>query len=264
MVASARTFSLHETLLEPQALKPPPTRHALFVCLLALAVLLHVVPAGWGDLYGETEGQYAGAAREMVQTHTWLEPTNDVRDCKAAVALLVAHCLVQAFWREYSGSAFANCDRDGCFGGADFLDRRTIDGLLARIHCWSDLSLQLGNISARAHDHAGARFRRVHDRRDLLRALWLSKTSGTKPLVSWRVGLCRARLPNERNSRPDLSSRNFSFCSQSFYREARIRFRGLLRWYFVLAFLLILLPWYVWAERNFPEFATASFSKRVA
>jgi len=37
-----------------------------------------------------------------------------------------------------------------------------------------------------------------------------------------------------------------------FYREARIRFRGLLRWYFVLAFLLILLPWYVWAERNFP------------
>src|ERR1700722_11775679 len=77
MVAGARTFSLHETLLEPQALKPPPTRHALFVCLLTLAVLLHVGTAGWGDLYGETEGQYAGAAREMVQTHTWLEQTND-------------------------------------------------------------------------------------------------------------------------------------------------------------------------------------------
>ena len=77
MTAGAQTLSLEETLLEPQALPPPPTRHALLVILLALAALLHVATIGSGDLYSQTEGQYAGAAREMVEAHQWLLPTND-------------------------------------------------------------------------------------------------------------------------------------------------------------------------------------------
>src|SRR5437588_10063523 len=77
MTAGARTFRIEETPLEPQALNPPPTRHALFVILIALAALLHVATIGSGDLYSETEGQYAGAAREMVESHQWLLPTND-------------------------------------------------------------------------------------------------------------------------------------------------------------------------------------------
>src|SRR5437773_8530133 len=77
MTASTRTFRIEETLLEPPALPPPPTRHALFVLLIALAALLHVATIGSGDLYSETEGQYAGAAKEMVETHQWLLPTND-------------------------------------------------------------------------------------------------------------------------------------------------------------------------------------------
>ena len=67
MTAGARSLSLEETLLEPPALPPPPTRHALFVILIALAALLHVATIGSGDLYSQTEGQYAGAAREMVE-----------------------------------------------------------------------------------------------------------------------------------------------------------------------------------------------------
>src|SRR5205814_8008470 len=39
--------------------------------------LLYVATIGTGDLYSQTEGQYAGAAREMVETHRWLLPTND-------------------------------------------------------------------------------------------------------------------------------------------------------------------------------------------
>src|SRR5260370_13536823 len=77
MVASTRTFLIEETLLEPPALAPPPTRHALFIILIALAALLHVATIGWGDLYNETDGQYAGAAREMIESHQWLLPTND-------------------------------------------------------------------------------------------------------------------------------------------------------------------------------------------
>src|SRR6266446_5150469 len=71
MTAATRSLSLEETL------PPPPTRHALFAILIALAALLHVGTIGSGDLYSQTEGQYAGAAREMVETHQWLLPTND-------------------------------------------------------------------------------------------------------------------------------------------------------------------------------------------
>src|SRR5262249_52231022 len=77
MTAGARSLSLEETLLEPPALAPPPTRHALFVILIGLAALLHVATIGSGDLYSQTEGQYAGAAREMVETRQWFVPTND-------------------------------------------------------------------------------------------------------------------------------------------------------------------------------------------
>ena len=54
MTAGARSLSLEETLLEPPALPPPPTRHALFVILIALAALLHVATIGSGDLYSRT------------------------------------------------------------------------------------------------------------------------------------------------------------------------------------------------------------------
>ena len=77
MVAGTRTFSIEETLLEPSVLTPPPARHALFIILIALAALMHVATIGSGDLYSQTEGQYAGAAREMVETHHWLLPSND-------------------------------------------------------------------------------------------------------------------------------------------------------------------------------------------
>jgi len=77
MHVGANTLRIQETLLEPRALNPPPVRHALLVCLLALAALLHVATIGWGDLYSQTDGQYAGAAREMLADHHLLLPTND-------------------------------------------------------------------------------------------------------------------------------------------------------------------------------------------
>ena len=77
MVAGTRALRLDETLMDPPALAPPPTRHALLVFLIALAALLHGATAGYGDLYNETDGQYAGAAREMIETGQWLVPTND-------------------------------------------------------------------------------------------------------------------------------------------------------------------------------------------
>src|SRR3954454_4221664 len=77
MVAGARTFSLEDTLLAPQILDPPPTRHALLAFLLALAAVLHIGTAAWGDLYDSGDGQVAGTARGMVSSGQWLIPTNN-------------------------------------------------------------------------------------------------------------------------------------------------------------------------------------------
>jgi hypothetical protein len=38
------------------------------------------------------------------------------------------------------------------------------------------------------------------------------------------------------------------------YREARMRFRGLLRWQYAVVFLLIVAPWHIWAEWHFPHY----------
>jgi 4-amino-4-deoxy-L-arabinose transferase-like glycosyltransferase len=45
--------------------------------VLALAVLLAIGTAGWGDLYNETDGQYGGAAKLMAQGGSWLVPENN-------------------------------------------------------------------------------------------------------------------------------------------------------------------------------------------
>src|SRR5438105_12589280 len=77
MVTSTGALRIDETFLGPQVLPPPPTRHALFAILIALAMLVHFGTIGIGDLYSETEGQYAAAAREMMQSGQYLLPTND-------------------------------------------------------------------------------------------------------------------------------------------------------------------------------------------
>jgi hypothetical protein len=39
-----------------------------------------------------------------------------------------------------------------------------------------------------------------------------------------------------------------------FYREARLRYRALLRWEYAVIFLLIVAPWHIWAEWHFPGY----------
>ena len=39
-----------------------------------------------------------------------------------------------------------------------------------------------------------------------------------------------------------------------FYREARMRFRGLLRWEYLAIFILIVAPWHIWVQWHFPGY----------
>jgi len=255
MTASARTLSIEETLLEPPALPPPTTRHALLVILIALAALLHVVTIGTGDLYSETEGQYAGAAREMVARYDWLLPTNNgmprlqkppllywliiasykilgVNEAAARlpVALAVVATVALIF---LIGEKLSDYWR-GFIAGLIYL---SFCGtfLLARIVMPEPL------VSAFM---AGAMFcgicgyeRRRH-RRMWFAGVWIFAalaclTKGLRGIVYPAVVFVLLSI---------------------FYREARIRFRQLLRWEYALIFLLILAPWHIWAQWHFPHY----------
>ena len=255
MTAGARTLSLEETLLEPRALPPPPTRHALLVILIALAALLHVVTIGTGDLYSETEGQYAGAAREMVASHNWLLPTNDgiarlqkppllywliivsykilgVNEAAARlpVALAVVATVVLIF---LIGERLSDYSR-GFIAGLIYL---SFCGtfLLARVVMPEPL------VSAFI---AGAMFCGIcgYERRRHRRA-WFAGVWIFAALACLTKGLLGVVYPG-----------GIFILLSIFYREARIRFRALLRWDYVLIFLLIVAPWHVWVEWHFPHY----------
>jgi 4-amino-4-deoxy-L-arabinose transferase-like glycosyltransferase len=255
MTAGTRILSLEETLLEPPALPPPPTRHALLVILIALAALLHVVTIGTGDLYSETEGQYAGAAREMVASHNWLLPTNNgmprlqkppllywliIASYKilgvneAAARLPVAVTVVATVALIFLiGERLSDYWR-GFIAGLIYL---SFCGtfLLARIVMPEPL------VSAFM---AGAMFCGIcgYERRRH-RRVWFAGVWIFVGLACLTKGLLGIVYP----------AAVFVLLS-IFYREARIRFRALLRWEYVVIFLLIVAPWHIWAQWHFPHY----------
>jgi 4-amino-4-deoxy-L-arabinose transferase-like glycosyltransferase len=260
MVAGARTFSLEDTFLEPQILNPPPTRHALFVFLLTLAAVLHIGTAGWGALYDGVEGQFTGGAREIVESNQWLVPTNDgapvlqtpplvywliagsfkifgVTATAARLPIALAMVASVAFtfligerlagyWRGFAAGLLHLCS---C--GAFALGRMvTPDAVFA--------ALIGGAIFC-----AVAGYQRRQFRRAWFAGFWLcgSLACLAKGLetILYLAGIC--------------------VLLAIFFREARLRFTFLVHWSYLLLFLAIVAPWFVWAEIHFPGVLLHSF-----
>jgi hypothetical protein len=255
MTAGARTFRIEETFLEPVALPQPPTRHALFGMLIALALLLHVATIGSGDLYSQTEGQYAGAAKEMVETHNWLLPTNNgiprlqkppllywlivvsfnlfgVNAAAARLPVAIASVVLVAlifligekltdYWR-------------GFLAGLIYLSFCGVF-LLARIVMPEPLVSAL-IASAIFCGLCGYQRRRY-------RSAWFAGFWICSALACLTKGFLGIVYP----------AAIFLLLS-IFYREARIRFRALLRWQYFAIFVLIVVPWPIWAEWHFPGY----------
>ncbi len=255
-------LSLDDVFLSPQALPPrPPIRRALFIFLLALAALLHIATIGWGELYNETDGQYAGAAREMLESHHWLTPTNDgiprlqkpplvywliavslkalgLTTAAGRLPIALANCLAIAF-------TFLIGDR---LGGPW---RGFLAGLIHLCGCGMFL---LGRIVmpepvfsafiAGALYYALRGYERRPGRRGWFLGFWI-----------FAALACMAK-----------SLHGLLYCAgpllllSCFYREARVRFAQLLRWEGIAVFLLIVLPWHVYLEWRHPGFFRAAIA----
>jgi 4-amino-4-deoxy-L-arabinose transferase-like glycosyltransferase len=261
MVAGARTFSLEDTLIEPQVLEPPPTRHALFIFLLALAAVLHLATAGWGDLYDGVEGQFAGGAREMLATQQWLVPTNDgvprldtpplvywlivlsykifgvtatAARLPIALAMIASIALtfligerLAGYWRGFAAGLIHLCS-----GGAFLLGRAVTPEpvfsafLAGAIFC------------------AVCGYQRRQFRRGWFAGVWLC--TGLACLSKGLEGL--------------FLLAGICVLLAVLFREARLRLRFLLHWSYLLFFILLVAPWYVWAQNHFPGFFLRMFS----
>ena len=253
MIAGVRTLSIEETLLDPPAINPPPTRHALFIILIALAALLHIATMGWGDLYSETDGQYAGAAREMIESHQWLLPTNDgvprlqkppllywlialsykifginaaAARLPIALAIVVTVALtfligerLRDYWHGFLAGLIYLCS---C--GTFLLGRIIMPEAIFSAFVAAGIFCAICGYQRRQH-----------------RQVWFAGF--------W---VCAALASMSKSVLGLVYLVAILFLLGIFYREARLRFRALFHWQYLLIFLLIFAPWYVWAARNFP------------
>jgi 4-amino-4-deoxy-L-arabinose transferase-like glycosyltransferase len=253
MVAGTRAFRIEETLMEPAAIDPPPIRHALLFSLVALAVLLHVGTTGWGDLYSETDGQYAGAGREMVETGNWMVPTNvgiprlqkppllywmiagsyqifgvKVAAARLPIALAIVATTIFTFligerirdyWHGFIAGLIYLCSIGTFLMGRIIMPEPVFSAFVA------------GAFFCAVSGYQRRRYRRV-----------------------WFTGwwLCAALACLTKSILGLIYPAATLLILAIFHREARIRFRSLFHWSYILLFVAIVLPWYLWIERNFP------------
>ncbi len=255
MTAGARTFTIEDALLEPPALRPPPLRHFLFVCLVALAALVHLTTISWSDLYNHTEGQYAGAAREMLEGHQLLWPTNDglprlpkppllywliIASFKifgvnaAAARLPIAGAMIASVALTFLIGEKLSDYRRGFFAGLIYLCCCGT-AILGRILMPEPL------FSAFI---AGAIFCGICGYQRRPRRSW------------WFLGVwvCCALACLTKSLLGLIYPVTIFLLLSAFYREARIRFAPLFHWSYAVIFVLLVVPWYVATELHFPGF----------
>jgi 4-amino-4-deoxy-L-arabinose transferase-like glycosyltransferase len=253
MVAATRTLRIEEAMMEAPAINPPPIRHALLFSLIVLAVILHIGTAGWGDLYSETDGQYAGAGKEMIETGNWLVPTNvgiprlqkppllywaiaisykvfgvNISAARLPVALATVITAILTFligerlrnyWHGFIAGLIYLCSV-GTF-------------ILGRIIMPEPL---FGAFVAGAFFCAVSGYQRRRYRR-----LWFT---------GWWI--CAALACLTKSILGLLYPGAALLLLALFHREARIRYRPLLDWYYFILFGVLVLPWYLWIEHRFP------------
>src|SRR5438067_8872486 len=269
MTTGTGTLTIEETFLRPQAaLPPPPTRHALFAILIALAVLLHLGTIGIGDLYSETEGQYAAAAREMIQTGQYLLPTNDsiprlqkppllywliiasyklfgvhTAATRVPIALAVVATVIFTF---LIGERLADYWR-GLAAGLIYL---TLSGTFIFGRIVMPEPLFSAFFAGAIYCGLGG-FQQRRQRRIWFAGFWICTALAC--LTKGPHGLI-------------LPAMTFAVLAVCFH-VARMRFRSLLWWPYLLLFLAIIGPWYIWIEIHldgaFHRFVAEEWTKHL-
>ncbi|HVG05454.1 MAG TPA: glycosyltransferase family 39 protein [Burkholderiaceae bacterium] len=254
MATAARTFGLRETLLTPDALPPPPVRHALFAFLVTLAAILHLCTAGWSEIHNGVEGEYAGGARQMFNSDSsHIVPIRNgvispeeppllywalvasykifgvtvvaarVPIALATIALVALTFVIgerlSGYWRAFMAGLIQLCLCGGFLWGRMV----TPVPLFAALVAGAILCLVSG----------------YHDRR---KRRW------------WFAGFwaCTAFAYLAEGAEAVVFLGAIILLLALLFREARMRFPALGHWPGLLIFIAIVLPWHVWLQMRFP------------
>ena len=265
MATGTSTYGLHETFIGPQALPPPPVRHALFVFVVALALILHIGTAGWSEIHNGPEGIYASGALEMVRSGDWLVPQHDGHRTPAEPPLLswlivlsyqvfgvspmaarvpIALGMVSAvaltfligerlggYWRGFVAAMILLCSC-GAFIWGRIVTPEPIAAafIAAAIFCGV----------------CGYQQRRT--RRAWFAGWWLFVVLGY--MTTGASGIL-------------IPAAIFLLLSV-FFREARLRFRALLHWSYVVGFAIFIAGWHLLLRSQYPDWlAEVGFSPWV-
>jgi 4-amino-4-deoxy-L-arabinose transferase-like glycosyltransferase len=248
-------LNLDEVFLTPYALQPPPVRRTLLIFLLSLTALLHIATIGWGDLYNETDGQYAGAAREMIESNHWLTPTNNgiPRPQKPPLLYWAVALSLKAFGLTTAAARLPIALATFASVGLTFLIGDRLGGpwrgfLAGLIHLGCCGTFLFGRIIMPeplfSAFIAGAIYCAIRG---------YERRRGRR---GWFIGfwICAALACMTKSLHGLLYPAAILILLSCFYREARLRFRELLRWDGILIFLLIAAPWHIWMEWRHPGF----------
>jgi 4-amino-4-deoxy-L-arabinose transferase len=248
MATGTRTFGLDETLIEPRVLEPPPTRHALLIFVVVLAGILHLGTAGWSEIHNGPEGYYASASRDMFRANSWTPPVNEgavapnpplaywtivasykllgVTPTAARMPFAVAMVLCVAltfligerlanYWRGFVAALIQLC----WLGSFVWGRMATAEPLFSACICGAMLCAISG-------------YQRAQGRR-----LWFAGVWGCVALACLTKGAVGLLYPG-------LVLLVLAVC----FREARLRFRQLLDWRYLLAFVVVMVPLYLWSR----------------
>ena len=253
MATGTRTFGLHETFLDPQALPPPPVRHALFAFVVVLASILHIGTSGWSDIHNGPEGTYAGGAREMLQTGNWLVPQHHGIAAPEEPPFL--SWLIVLSYKVFGVSPMAARVPIalGMVGAValTFLIGERLGGYwrgftAALIHLCSFGTFIWGRIVTpeplAAAFIAGAIYCAVCGYQQKRRRRW------------WFAGwwLCAALAYLTQGAFAIAVLAAIFLLLAAFFREARIRFRCLVRWTYLVPFILFIAGWHLLLRSQFP------------
>jgi 4-amino-4-deoxy-L-arabinose transferase-like glycosyltransferase len=223
--------------------------------LIALAAAITLGTAGWGDLYNETDGQYAGAAKAMAISGSWLIPENAgiPRLAKPPLLYWMMAVSMKIFGINEFAARLPNALAVTGWVAVTFLIGSQIGGrsrgFLAGVILLTSLgTFTLGRIIMPeplfSAFIAGALYcvlrglDQALDRRKWYLGFWIFAS-----LASFAKGWHGVLYPLT------IVGLAAVLC-----RTAREGLRGLLSWQGVLLFAMINLPWHIYVELQFPGY----------
>jgi len=223
----------------------------LLPLLLVFAAILTLGTAGWGSLYNETDGQYAGAAKVMAQGGSWLIPENNgvPRLVKPPLLYWGMAASMKVFGVNEFAARLPSCLAIVAWVGITSLIGRRMGGPWRGFLAGAILLTCLGSFTLGRIVMPEPLFSAL-----IAASLYCALRAADQPRRKWFLGfwLFASLASFAKGWHGLLYPLAIVGLAALFHKESRKNLCGLLSWQGALLFAAINLPWYFYVESRFP------------